>query len=181
MKEQNKILFVYILFLVCIILLASCQKYPVSQAVKDLNKAYLNYPDTTASKTRGWFPCTTTKVDTVVTSKDSIVYVDCPDLPEIITMPGSTDTIIKEKFIKVPFTLPVKYVTVTKTIEDSAKIKLMARDISEKDKVIAELKADNDKLKHSRNRWRYWCLMTWGVIILYFGLRTLLSRINYLK
>lgn len=139
----------------------SCSKYTEQLAEKDLTKAYVNYPVKTAEKTRGWFPCITKQSDTVLVTKDSTVYIDCPDLPTIIHEPGSTDTIIVHNIVKVPVNLPVRTQVITKYIEDSAKIKTMQSTIDEKDKAAARdevtikvLQNNLDEMKSKRDKWR---------------------------
>ncbi|MCL5459684.1 hypothetical protein M3M33_13700, partial [Loigolactobacillus coryniformis] len=83
-----------------------------------------------AEITRAEFPCTTTKADTVISTKDSLIWIDCPDntvvtaadytgpdtVTRIIRLPGSVKT------VRVPVTLPVKTVTIVQKVEDSATI-----------------------------------------------------------
>lgn len=180
MKEENKILFIYILILGCV-LLFSCQPYPVSKAIMQVNKANDTYPATVAEMTRKWYPCITTKSDTTVLVKDSVIYIECP---EITPIPASdyvgTDTVIQVKTVRVPVNLPVRYVTIKEKIEDSAKIKVMQAELdSTKEKVrLYTDKYDkkvreylDEKDKRQRNGWqRNWLIL---IIAAYVTLRVL--------
>lgn len=122
-----------ILFLVVVIifltLLTSCSKYTLPIAEQQVTKAYLTYKPMVADKTRGWFPCIVKTNDTITTTKDSLIYIECPDVST--STPSDylgTDTVYlnkivtQNKVVKVPVYLPVKTVTVIQKIEDSAKI-----------------------------------------------------------
>ena len=116
-----------------------------------------------AEITRAEFPCTTTKADTVISTKDSLIWIECPDntvvtaadytgpdtVTRIIRLPGSVRT------VRVPVTLPVKTVTIVQKVEDSAKIYVLQA-------ATLKLQADNDKLRgkvHSRNTWLKWLVI----------------------
>jgi hypothetical protein len=122
-----------ILFMIVVIifltLLTSCSKYTLPIAEQQVTKAYLTYKPMVADKTRGWFPCVVKTNDTIITTKDSLIYIDCPS----VVNGGGEDylgsdtvylnkTVTQNKFVKVPVYLPVKTVTVIQKIEDSAKI-----------------------------------------------------------
>lgn len=122
------IFFVLVYFTTCGVILSGC--YTPNKAAKQIDHAIDKYPKIAAERTRAHFPCTTTSADTLIFTKDSIVWVDCPDntpapandfFHDTITL---TKTVNKEvlKTIKVPVQLPVKYITITKKVEDSAKI-----------------------------------------------------------
>lgn len=116
-----------------------------------------------AEITRAEFPCTTTKADTVISTKDSLIWIECPDntvvtaadytgpdtVTRIIRLPGSVRT------VRVPVTLPVKTVTIVQKVEDSAKIYVLQA-------ATLKLQADNGKLRgkvHSRNTWLKWLII----------------------
>ena len=134
-----------------------------------------------AEITRAEFPCTTTKADTVISTKDSLIWVECPDngngtgedyLRDSLeweaikirinkSQLGMGDTKLQPplhivgKTVRVPVTLPVKTVTIVQKVEDSAKIYVLQA-------ATLKLQADNDKLRgkvHSRNTWLKWLVI----------------------
>jgi len=120
------ILITLVYFAACGIALSGC--YTPNKAAKQLDHAIDKYPKIAAQRTRAHFPCTTTNADTLVLTKDSLVWVDCPDPVQPTDYFHDTITLTKlvksesVKTIKVPVQLPVKYITITKKVEDSAKI-----------------------------------------------------------
>lgn len=151
-----------ILVLLAVIYLCSCTpKYTEQAAIQGVNKANDNYPAPVANWLRGKYPCITKASDTTVLTKDSIVYLECPDLPLIVHEPGTTDTVYKTNTVKVPFHLPVQVQRITTYIEDSAKIKSMSEIINtlskksdEQQAKIETLKQDLDTMKGKRDYWR---------------------------
>jgi hypothetical protein len=163
-------------FLIIIILFASCktseQLYNKAK-VKDILKV--------AELARIDFPCTTTKIDSVTTVDTlyDIIEVDCP--------PATVDTFktVVVKTVKVK--VPQKVVTIrtVQKIEDSAKIKTMyaeiqkaAAIINSERKLTAEYKAEADEQRKAKNKWRKWCIITWGVIIAGIAFRLFRSKIG---
>lgn len=151
-----------ILVLLAVIFFCSCTpKYTEQAAIQGVNKANDNYPAPVANWLRGKYPCITKASDTTVLTKDSVVYLECPDLPVIVHEPGTTDTVYKTNTVKVPFHLPVQVQRITTYIEDSAKIKSMAEIINtlskkseEQQAKIETLKQDLDTMKGKRDYWR---------------------------
>jgi hypothetical protein len=146
-----------LLLILSFLFLSSC--YTPHKAEKQIDKAYIYYAGKVADKARQWFPCVIKSSDTVYSTKDSVVMVNCPELPDVINMVGTTDTVIntvvKYKTVQVPVTLPIRYQVITKTIEDSGKIKVIADE-------NAKLVAKNDKLEDKidkRNKWLLWLLI----------------------
>lgn len=177
---------IYTIVFSCIILiiaLSSCSKYTQEKAITDVNKANDKYPAPVADWLRGKYPCITKASDTVLLTKDSVIYIECPDLPDVVHVvdPNIPDTVVRTKIIKVPVTLPIRTQLITKYIEDSAKIKVLTEEVRlYTDKYNEKVRLYID-LKESRNKWRKWCLITWGVIILYFGLRIAIPKIPFLN
>jgi len=154
-----------ILFMLVVIifltLLTSCSKYTPQVAEKQLTKAYLTYKPLVATTTRGWFPCIVTKNDTIIGYKDSLIYIDCPDVST--STPADylgTDTVYlnkvvtQNKVVKVPVYLPVKTVTVVQKIEDSAKIFSLNDAVNDALNDAAKLKAKVAK----KNKWLLYLL-----------------------
>ena len=125
MKPLNLQKFLFSLMLLIMIMMAligmvSCSKYTLPIAEQQVNKAYLTYTPMVATKTRAWFPCIDKKVDTVITQKDSLIYIDCPDISNGTAADyAGVDTVYKTvtkvtpgKTVRVPVYLPVKTITI---------------------------------------------------------------------
>ena len=144
--------------------------YTQKKATEQTQKALIKYPEVVANVARTAFPCVTTKSDTIVTSKDSIIFIDCPETPENPAPEYLRDTITntvtkyikgETKYYKVPVTLPIRTITVIKTVEDSAKIFILQAEID-------RLKAYGvkvDRKLHKRNK-----AILWLIIILSLSL-----------
>jgi hypothetical protein len=150
--------------LLSLLILVSC--YNTKKAEKQVNKALLNYPDAVATIARNAFPCTTTKLDTVSVTDTIIEVAECPEQDYIINTNHDTVWIDKvaTKIIKVPIKVPVRTVTITKTIEDSAKIKLLQTSFKEMDAVIikqnATIEAQDKKIaRKNKELWIYRSLL----------------------
>ena len=160
MGKFNWRLFIFGIILLILIIagLSAC-----TTAEKLTYKAISKDKAKVAEITRAEFPCTTTKADTVISTKDSLIWIECPDntvvtaadytgpdtVTRIIRLPGSVRT------VRVPVTLPVKTVTIVQKVEDSAKIYVLQA-------ATLKLQADNDKLRgkvHSRNTWLKWLII----------------------
>ena len=138
-------------YIIILVLLASC--YNSKQAVKQTNKALLNYPAVVAKIARDAFPCITIKADTIITTVDTTIMVDCPPINDYINNIVH-DTLVKyvagaSRYIQVPVTLPIRTVTVIKIIEDSAKIKILQSAVDIQNSTII----DNDKKINQKNKW----------------------------
>lgn len=134
-----------------------CSCYTSKKAVIQTTKANTYYPKEISVLTRSWYPCVTNKQDTIITSKDSLIYIECPDNTPI-TDYFSKDTIIKVvikdslRIIKVPVHLPIQTIHITNTIEDSAKIKELSVTISDKEVAVNQL----NKKVNGLQIWRIW-------------------------
>lgn len=139
--------------IIFITLILSCNKYTEKAATKEVNKAYINYPKVIAKIAKDAYPCIVVKKDTIITYTDSTYYVDCPDIssttaadylgPDTITI---TKTLPGKK-IRVPIYLPSKIITITKYIEDSAKIFQLSDAIHTLTNEAAKLNEDKEKLE----------------------------------
>lgn len=155
------ILITLVYFTTCGIALSGC--YTPSKAAKQIDHAIDKYPKIAAERTRAHFPCVTTSADTLIFTKDSLILVDCPDVDQPTGYINDTVWLTKiDKFpvtktIKVPVHLPVQYITVTKKVEDSAKIFILT---AETDRLKAySAKVDAKLIK------RNW-LIKWLIIAL---------------
>ena len=163
-------------YLIIIILFASCktsEQLYTKAKVKDIVKV--------AELARIDFPCTTTKIDSVTTVDTlyDFIEVDCPPA----TVDSFETVVVKTVKVKVP----QKVVTIrtVQKIEDSAKIKVMYAEIQKaaamiiaERKLTAEYKAEADEQRKAKNKWRKWCLITWGVIAAGIAFRLLRSKIG---
>lgn len=97
--------------------------YSAHKATKQVGKALLHHPEIVATIARGAFPCTVVKVDTII--NDRLITIDCPATVYDSVVIRGRDTVrtTATKFLKVPYSLP--QITIYKSIEDSAKIKLL--------------------------------------------------------
>ena len=166
-----------------LVFLFSCSKYTEPTAIKQTTKANDKYPESIAKLVRGWYPCTITETNTVIETRDSIVYVDCPDLPQIIHEPGdtvySTQTVLKT--VKVPVHLPVEVRYITKWVEDSAKIFVLNAEVGRHKIALSKLQADLDTMTDKRDYWRFRFFILLGIVILYAALKIYSKRFSPLK
>lgn len=127
-----------IITILTVLLFIGC--YTEQKATDAVNKADVKFPQVVAKLARDKYPCTDLlKPDTAtaIITKDSLIYVDCPELVPGDYVPPigyKIDTIKVHdsiyKLVRVPINLPVKVEiqTITKWFEDSSKIKLYAID-----------------------------------------------------
>jgi len=163
-------------YLLIIILFASCktsEQLYVKAKVKDIVKV--------AELARIDFPCTTTKIDSVTTVDTLYDFIEVDCAPPTV---DSFETVVV-KTVKVK--VPQKVVTIrtVETIEDSAKIFTMYAEIQKaaamiiaERKLTAEYKAEAEQQRKSKNWWRKWCLITWGVIAAGIAFKLLRSKIG---
>lgn len=165
-----KFLFAIMLLLMLFAMLmgvTSCNKYTPQIAEEQVTKAYVKYTPMVAKKTRGWFPCIDKKVDTVITQKDSLIYIDCPDISNGTAADyAGVDTVYKTvtkvtpgKTVKVPVYLPVKTITIEKKIEDSAMIHLLGEALKQANINTAKEKEAKEKAIERGDKWRKWCFI----------------------
>lgn len=150
MKERSSTFRQVAYCLAACILLFSC--YTAKRADKDLDKVQVHYPEKIATYARDKNPCVTVKVDTVALVSDSLVYVDCPDNNGSATEYAGHDTIYEKlqsgrKTITIAFRIPVKTYTITKVVEDSAKIKIYQLEVIRLNQRVGVLTGENIKLE----------------------------------
>jgi len=172
---MNKILFNVLLAIACAACFFGCrssEKLYTKAKEKDIVKV--------AELARIDFPCTTTKVDSVITVDTLYDLIEVECTPQIIT--DSFETVYV-KTVKVP----QKVVTIRtiQKVEDSAKIKIMyaelqkaAAMIANERKVSNTYKLQSEDNRQQRNWWRKWCLITWGVIAAGIAFRLFRSKIG---
>lgn len=174
---NNNTVRITVAVLIVIHFFSSC--YTQKKAVKDLHKAHQNYPDTVAALTRAWFPCITTASDTIskIDTLYDFIQLECPEYDINEPKSGKVDTIYKDK-PPVNFLIPTrspagtrpvivglnKYPTtkyITQKVEDSAKIFLMQRQVSDYQATVVERDATIKEVKKHR---------TWFLILLIISL-----------
>ena len=151
---MKKSVFYLILAIVCVICLASCKT-----ASELYNKAKDKDIVKVAELARTDFPCTTIKVDSVKTVDTlyKTIDVQCPDTIQYRIDSFETSVAVKVPVyikVKVP-ELVTKTITVTKVVEDSAKIFLLTKKLIEKELVISA----QDKKIESKNKWIKWLII----------------------
>lgn len=149
-------------WLLILLLFSGCSKYRPEDAMKDLNRANEKQPQVVADYVNKNFPCKI-KADTIVKTKLEYKYMDviCPPADSLNS--GDTvyidkvKTIYKNSVVKKVVALPSKTITITKYVEDSAKIKSLTLANSQ---AQAELKKCTDKKDKSAewNKWLIICL-----------------------
>jgi hypothetical protein len=146
---------------VVIIALASCktsEQLYTKAKVKDIVKV--------AELARIDFPCTTTKIDSVITVDTLFDFIEVDCAPVIKTRVDTIKTTVK---VKVPHKLTT--IRTLLKVEDSAKIITMYAEIQKaaaiiaaERKLTAQHKDNADKQRKAKNWWRKWCIITWSLI-----------------
>lgn len=181
----------YILKYVSIIALFglfSCSRYTEPTALKQTTKANDKYPESIAKLVRSWYPCTTTETNTVIEKRDSIIYIDCPDLPVIVHEPNDTiyldhaanNTVYSPqiKTVRVPVHLPIEIRYITKWVEDSAKIFVLTNDLKTLVKKADDLQVRVDTMTDKRDYWRVRFFVLLAGIVIYFIIKIYLGRFS---
>jgi len=148
------------------IFIVSILLFGCSTAKELLDKAEKKDPAIVAEYARQKYPCTDLlKPDTLVTIKDSLVFVDveCPDsiTKETVIKTDTLNNVIT-KTIRVPVNMPIQIRTITKWYEDSAKLKLAAISINNLQQDTANYRKQIVKLDGkvaTRNKWLLWLLI----------------------
>lgn len=162
--NNNKYDFIVLLILLAL-LWATCNLtacYSPKKADKQVSKALAYYPEKVAKIARNAFPCTNTQNDTIIVSKDTVIEVPCPDdyhdVQNIVHDTVQTK-VYQNKIVKVPVTLPIKTVTITKLVEDSAKIYMLSQAYDEVSAKKDEEKLRADKAEDKASRRGKWNLL----------------------
>lgn len=180
---KNQTLFISLVFMVTIFCSCSATKHAQKQerkVVKRVTKAYNINPAIVAELTRNWFPCVPLNADTVTHIDTGYIEIPCP-VKEALDLgyeDGSTTTsppapAQQIKYVRIP--VEGKTITITRIIEDSAKIKTIQNEyetrLKSKDKELSTLSKSNKKIK------------TWRDIFLggsLFALLLIIAAIAYL-
>ena len=176
---MNKILAIVCNAIIAVVLILSLSSCKTSEQL--YNKAKVKDIVKVAELARIDFPCTTTKIDSVTTVDTLYDFIEVDCAPATV---DSFETVVV-KTIKVK--VPQKVVTIRTTIkvEDSAKIKTMYAELQRaaaiivaERKLTAEYKAEAEQERKAKNKWRKWCLITWGVIAAGIAFKLLRSKIG---
>jgi hypothetical protein len=172
---MNKILFNILLAASCLACLFSCK---TSEQL--YNKAKNKDIVKVAKLARIDFPCTTTKIDTVITVDTLFDFLEVECAPVINTR---VDTVTKTVTVKVPRQLTT--IRIQQKVEDSAKIITMQAAITDANATILaehnrgnEYKAMAESERKSKQWWRKWAVITWGMIIVLIAVRLLANKIK---
>jgi len=166
--------------LTLLLIISGC--YTAKKADKAIDKAQRNYPEVVANKARSLYPCTTTKQDTTYLTHDTIIEIPCPEVPIIVDTLLLRDTLVisNTKRINVPVRVKIPTQTITKYVEDSAKIYVLNSELKTATAHITRLETKLQDTTESRNKWRKWCVITWVICALYllvaFALPKILNR-----
>lgn len=146
--------------------------YTQKKATEQTQKALIKYPEVVANIARTAFPCVTTKSDTIVTSKDSIVFIECPETPDNPAPEYIRDTVTNTitkyvkgatQFYKVPVTLPIRTITVIQKVKDSAEIYLLTKEVNR----LKTYGEKADRKIHKRNNVILWLII--ALLVSLFG------------
>ena len=134
-------------YLVLVFFLFGC--YTPKKADRQLDKVNDEYPEKIAALCTKEYPIKY-KRDTVTEVYYDLIEVECPEYVQETVHDTITyrDTI----FTKVIKTLPAKVVTITKTVEDSAKIKVLTHE-------LITAKNGHEKHKQASNNKFMWILV----------------------
>lgn len=150
------------LIIIGLVIMSFPSCYTQKKAIEQVNKADEKFPEVVAKLARDKYPCTDLlKPDTLVTIKDSIVFVEveCPDVinPTTVIKVDTVNNVIT-KTIRVPVNMPVQVKYITKWYEDSAKQKLLSIDLNKAIAANKTLSEDNNALhkkvaRKSKENW----------------------------
>lgn len=161
---------VFFLLVLFVALFGSC--YTQKKAVEQTQKALIKYPEVVANVARTAFPCVTTKSDTVITSHDSIVFIECPEQPDNPAPEYLRDTVTntvtkyikgETKFYKVPVALPIRTITVIQKVKDNAEVYLLTKEVNR----LKTYGEKADRKIHNRNNVILWLII--ALLISLFG------------
>jgi len=130
-----------------------------------LDKLNAKHPELLAKFCRDTFPCVTSKVETFTSFDTNYVRINCAEynydsaFVDTIWLSHSKTQLIKGEAVLQVLT---KTNTITKTIRDSAQIKLCELELIKLNKKCAEYIEDNRKLSNkvtAKNRWLMWLII----------------------
>ena len=149
--------------IVLLALLIGCNTSKMAE--KKIQSAYKHHPEVVAKFLNDSLPCITTKVDTIVSTELEYITLKCPDndypIIDTIWLTKTNTQIIKGSSV---IAYQKKYITIEKTIKDSAEVKKYQLQLKSCDEELNKSKDDNKKLTnkiHSKN-----ILLLWLVIAL---------------
>ena len=135
-------------------LLVGC--YKPMDALRDINKAEMRYPKVVSDYVGEHFPCKP-KTDSLI--KIDTIYQDvevlCPPSDTLYDTINHVATKIVTRPVKKYITIPSKTITITKYVEDSAKIKSLSLTNSQTQE---ELKKCSEQ-KEKKSNWILWLVI----------------------
>ena len=157
-------------YLLILLLLPGC--YTAKKATEQIKKADNKFPEVVAKLARDKYPCTDLlKNDTAVIWRDSVVFIDCPEIApnEFERVVIKTDTVnnVITKTVRVPVRVQLPTQVVTKWYEDSAKLKMAA---VAADKLAAENTGLKSKLESTQGKLTTRTKYLWWLLALCAGL-----------
>lgn len=155
------------------LLLFSCTSAP-----KHFAKALSKDRPYVAEQTRALWPCIVTASDTVNTTDTlyDLIEADCPPV-QYVTKEGQTVT-IPGKTTFVQWATVYRDRIITEKIKDSADTYLLLTSLQEQKDRIAQLDKDKADITSKRNKWRKWCLLTWGMLAFGIAGKILINKIK---
>lgn len=171
MKERAILLTVWLMVVLIIIMtwMVSCTTQ------RKAERFYKKHPDKLAQKCAETFPV-----------KDSIVVIDSVHF-DTLYIEGEPviirdsffikgDTIVRQITKECP-----KVQTITKVIRhdsiiyrrDAAYEATLEHELAAKETALGALQSKYDDTKDARNKWRLWCLITWGIIAAFLSIKIL--------
>lgn len=164
-KYIAQIFLAVIIWIMLAMFLTSCNT--AQRATRQVNKALFFHPEVVAKIARSAFPCIVNKSDTAIVQYDTTIIADCPEVNNYIPF-NPLDTLFLlpslPQIVKVPVVVKIPGRTITRTVEDSAKIKVMQSEID----TLTSDKETLQKSNRNKNKW-----------LLYFGLFGLLNIAIY--
>ena len=161
--------------LLALLLLGGC--YTAKKADKAIDKAQRNHPEVVAKKARSLYPCITIKSDTTYLTQDTIISIQCPEIPIIVDTVTLTDTVKLTNRVTVPVRVQLPQRVVTKYIEDSAKIYVLNSELSTYSGKVQRLEQQLADTTESRNKWRKWFIITLVLVAAFIGVYFLLPKL----
>ena len=179
---MNKIFFYILLTVSCIACLFSCK---TSEQLYNKAKAKPNGEVKVAELARKDFPCTTTKIDSIITVDTLYDSIEVECAPVIRTRVDSFETVVVSK-VKVRVPRELVTIRTLQKVEDSAKIKIMYAELQKaaaiivaERKLMEQQKLETENERKAKDKWKKWALIGWGIIAAAIAFRLLKSKIGF--
>lgn len=152
-----------IISLISLIVLTSC--HTAKQAKKAISKVMKYHPEVVANVCIDSFPCVTSKIDTTKNIEYEFIEVQCPGYDYDNAY---IDTVwlrhSKTQLIEGPTVIATEHTTntITKSIYDSAQIRICELELITVNAKCNDLLANNNKLQNkitAKNKWLMWLII----------------------